>query len=74
MPKARRRASTATIVSAMQILAGGEPIGDGMANAAILEAADRLQQLDKLLRYVTGSFGYEALPPALRRRISRVLR
>ena len=38
MPKRRHRAATTTIIKAMQILAVGEPIGDGVANAAILEA------------------------------------
>lgn len=74
MPKARRRASTATIIKAMQILAVGEPIGDGVANAAILEAADRLEELDELLREVTGPYRHEPLTPALRRRISRALK
>jgi hypothetical protein len=41
----RRRASTATIVRAMRILSEDIQSGDGVANAAIAEAADRLEEL-----------------------------
>ena len=41
-----RRAKTETIISAMRILAEGIYSADGFANAAIAEAADRLEELN----------------------------
>lgn len=41
-----RRAKTETIISAMRILADGIYSADGVANAAIAEAADRLAELN----------------------------
>lgn len=40
-----RREKTETIIQAMRILAEGIQSEDGVANAAILEAADRLEEL-----------------------------
>lgn len=40
-----RRAKTETIIQAMRILAEEIQSDDGVANAAILEAADRLEEL-----------------------------
>lgn len=41
----RRRAKTATIAKAMRILAGDIQSDDGVASAACIEAADRLEEL-----------------------------
>ena len=41
----RRREKTATIAKAMRILAGDIQSDDGVANAACLEAAERLEEL-----------------------------
>lgn len=41
----RRRAKTATIAKAMRILAGDIQSDDGVATAACLEAAERLEEL-----------------------------
>ena len=40
-----RKSSTETLVAAMRILARDIQSGDGVANAAIVEAADRLEEL-----------------------------
>ena len=40
-----RKSSTATLIAAMRILARDIDGGDGVANAAISEAADRLEEL-----------------------------
>lgn len=41
------RTDAATIISALRILARDIESGDGVANAAISEAADRLEELQK---------------------------
>ena len=43
-----RRAKTEAIISAMRILANGIYSEDGVANAAITEAANRLAELDAM--------------------------
>lgn len=42
-----RRTATSVLISAMQILAKDIKSDDGVANAAIQEAADRLEELRK---------------------------
>ena len=44
------RSSTQTLVSALRVLAAGLHTGDGVAEAALLEAAGRLQELDQRLK------------------------
>jgi hypothetical protein len=44
------RSSTETLIKALRILAAALNTGDGVAEAALLEAADRLQELDSKLR------------------------
>jgi hypothetical protein len=44
------RTSTPTIIAAMRALARDIESPDGVANAAILEAADRLDKVNHLLR------------------------
>ena len=43
------RTSTPTLIAAMRALARDIESPDGIANAAILEAAERLEQLSRLL-------------------------
>ena len=43
------KSSTQTLIGAMRVLAGDIQGGDGTANAAILEAAERLEELDSAL-------------------------
>lgn len=45
-----RRTNTETLARAMHILAQDIQSSDGVANAAIAEAACRLQELDKAIR------------------------
>jgi hypothetical protein len=44
------RSSTETLVKALRVLAAGLHTGDGVAEAALLEAAGRLQELDQRLK------------------------
>jgi hypothetical protein len=44
------RSSTETLIKALRILAAAINTGDGVAEAALLEAAERLQELDSKLR------------------------
>jgi uncharacterized protein (UPF0212 family) len=44
------KTDTATLIKAMRILARDIESGDGVANAAIAEAADRLEELDDFIR------------------------
>ena len=46
------RTSTTTLIVAMHVLARDIQSGDGMANAAIKEAGDRLGELQLLLAHV----------------------
>jgi hypothetical protein len=46
------RSSTETLIKALRILAAALNTGDGVAEAALLEAAERLQELDSKLRYL----------------------
>jgi hypothetical protein len=44
------RSSTPTLIAALRILANDIQSEDGVANAAIAEAADRLQELNETLQ------------------------
>jgi len=44
------RSSTETLIKALRILADALRTGDGVAEAALLEAADRLAELDARLK------------------------
>jgi hypothetical protein len=44
------RSSTETLIKALRVLAAGLHTGDGVAEAALLEAAGRLQELDQRLK------------------------
>jgi len=46
------RSTTETLIAAMRILARDIQSGDGVANAAIAEAADRLEELQKEIAIV----------------------
>lgn len=53
-----RRAKTGTIIAAMRILAEDIHSEDGVANAAIREAADRLEELHaRVSKHCTGDDG-----------------
>jgi hypothetical protein len=41
------KSSTTTLISALRILAGDIKSEDGVANAAIAEAADRMEELER---------------------------
>lgn len=45
-----RKSKTTTLIEAMRILSRDIEIGDGIANMAILEAADRLQEMSEALQ------------------------
>lgn len=60
------RSSTKTLISALNILADEIQSGDGVANAAILEAAERLEQLRNCSLVIVGLHGsgdLQRLPP-----------
>ena len=46
------RSSTATLIKALAIMAKEDRSEDGIAGAALLEASQRLQEMDKALRGV----------------------
>ena len=49
-----RRTDTATLVSAMRVLAAEIQSGDGISNAACQEAAERIEELAGMLEWHTG--------------------
>lgn len=69
-----KRARTTTIIKAMRILAAEIQSEDGIANAAILEAADRMQELVKLLEEVSGPPSYGRWSLTLRKRVESALK
>jgi hypothetical protein len=56
----KRRTDDATLIAALRILARDIECGDGVANATIAEAADRLQELAEERRWIPVG---ERLPP-----------
>ena len=66
----KTRTDNATLAAAMWILSRDIQSADGVANAAIAEAAQRLEYQDKLLRDISAECKPLALLPApLQRRI-----
>ena len=64
------RTDNATLAAAMRILSRDIQSADGVANAAIAEAAQRLEDQDRLLRDISAECKPLALLPApLQRRI-----
>ena len=55
--------SSATLVSAMRILANEIQSDDGVANAAIREAADRIEQLETSIKQIHKDYGCEIRDP-----------
>lgn len=55
--------SSATIVSAMRVLANEIQSDDGVANAAIREAADRIEQLETSIKQIHKDYGCEICDP-----------
>ena len=60
---ASRCSSSATLVSAMRILANDIQSDDGVANAAIREAADRIEQLETNIKQIHKDYGCEIRDP-----------
>lgn len=55
--------SSAALVSAMRILANDIQSDDGVANAAIREAADRIEQLETSIKQIHKEYGCEIRDP-----------
>lgn len=55
--------SSATLVAAMRILANDIQSEDGVANAAISEAADRIEQLEASIKQIHKDYGCEVRDP-----------
>ena len=68
-----RRASTDTIISALRILAVDIVSDDGVANAALGEAAERMAELQDLLKRASGQMSHERWGTAFRRAVERAL-
>lgn len=68
-----RRSKTSTIISALRILAEDIQSEDGIANAAIREAAERMEELQRLLREASGPMSQERWSTSFRRKVGRVL-
>jgi hypothetical protein len=64
-----KRAKTSTIEQAMRILAADIHSEDGTANAAILEAAERLAEMRTLLTMASGDWSIERWPTHFRRKV-----
>lgn len=73
MTKPRRRAKTTTIIEALRILQRDIQSDDGIANAAIGEAADRLVEFVDVLGDCVVQHG-DAWSPRFRRRVWRVVK
>jgi|GEM_PF-1176636 len=69
----RRRATTSTIAGAMRILAADIQSDDGIATAAILEAAERLDELATLLRQAAGPMSHERWSSGFRAKVARAV-
>jgi len=65
------RTDTKTLIAAMRILARDIQSGDGVANAAIAEAADRMEEMRNLIFDVQNYF--HRMPKPLCRRIDVIL-
>ena len=70
----RRRATTSTIAGAMRILAADIQSDDGIATAAILEAAERLDELATLLRQAAGPMSHERWSSGFRAKVAKAVR
>lgn len=55
--------SSTALVSAMRVLANDVQSDDGVANAAIREAADRIEQLEASIKQIHKDYGCEVLDP-----------
>lgn len=66
-----KRAKTSTIEQAMRILAADIRSDDGVANAACLEAAERLAELRALLKRAAGAWSIERWPTTFREKVRR---
>jgi hypothetical protein len=69
-----RRTSTATIVQALRVLAADIRSDDGVASATCAEAADRLDELVKMLRVAAGTPSHERWSTDFRGSVERAIR
>lgn len=67
------RSSTATLIAALRVLARDIESTDGVANAAIAEAAARLQDVALLLREAAGPMSHGHWSTDFRARVERAL-
>lgn len=67
------RSATHALVAAMRILAAEIQSDDGVANAAIAEAAARLDELAALLREASGPMSYGHWSTDFRERVERAI-
>ena len=68
-----RRAKTDTIIAALKILADEIQSDDGVANAAIREAAERMAELQHLLREASGPMSYGHWSTVFRLKVGRAV-
>ncbi|MFA5323163.1 MAG: hypothetical protein WC373_10875 [Smithella sp.] len=68
-----KRSKTKTLIQAMRTLSKDIESQDGIPNAAILEAADRLEEIAKLLKDTSGAMSHERWPTKFREKVERVL-
>lgn len=68
------RSSTATLIAALRILARDIDSDDGVANAAIAEAADRLEELRRDVAIVLPAISYAAGKHSRRTKAGREFR
>lgn len=64
-----KRSSTDTIIASLKVLAAEVQSDDDVANAAIREAAERMAELQSLLREASGSMSYERWSTEFRKRV-----
>ena len=67
------RSKTKTLINAMRILSRDIQSQDGVPNAAIIEAAERLDEIAKLLKEASGKMSYERWPTEFREKVERAL-
>ena len=60
------RSSTETIIQALRILSQEIQSGDGVANACLAEAADRLQEGFDIVEHLTGDAAYSGCSHGLK--------
>ena len=69
-----KRTTTDTIIAALKVLSVEIQSDDGIANAALREAAERMAELQSLLREASGPMSYERWGTAFRRKAARAVK